>query len=94
MSHDRNVDGGMVNLGNAIDGRKGREIAVVSAAIYNKGLEWYAYACWDEPGECVRPSIQQYTCVLEMKCGGSMYADYSLFALMMPARLNLASSRA
>ena len=44
MSPDRNVDGDMVSLGNVIDGRKGREIAVVSAAIYSKGLEWYAYA--------------------------------------------------
>ena len=38
---DRNVDVEMVNLGMTIDGRKGREIAVVSEAVYNKGIEYY-----------------------------------------------------
>lgn len=90
MSPDRNVDGDMVNLGSVIDGRKGRETTVAAPAIYNKGLEWYTYACWDEPGECSRPSIQQYTCVLELKCCGSMYADYSLFA---PHDVRTAKSR-
>ena len=54
MTPDRNVDGEMVNLGNTIDGRKGREIPVVSTAVYNKGLEWYFYACWEEPDEDIR----------------------------------------
>ena len=75
---DRNVDGDMVNLGATIDGRKGREISVVSESVFKKGLEYYAYACLGEPSEDVRPSIQQYACVFEMKRCGSMYADYSL----------------
>ena len=36
MTPDRNVDGDMVNLGNTIDGRKVRDIPVVSIAVYNK----------------------------------------------------------
>ena len=48
LNPDRNVDGDMVNLGNAVDGRKGREIAVVSTSVYNRGVEYYAYAMWED----------------------------------------------
>lgn len=36
MTPDRNVDEDMVNLGATIDGRKGREILVVSTVVYNR----------------------------------------------------------
>ena len=35
---------------------------------------------WEEPNEKIRPSIQQFTCVLAFKEVGSMYADYGVFA--------------
>ena len=70
----------MVNLGNVIDGRKSREIPVASSDVYNRGMEWYARACWEEPDEAIRPSIGQYTCILEMMRCGSAYADLSLLA--------------
>lgn len=73
---------------------KGREIAVASEAVYNKGLEWYDHACWDEAAEEIRPSIQQYTCVLELKHCGSMYADYSLLARTMFVPASPVSSKA
>ena len=54
MNPDQNVDGDMVNLGNVIDGRKGREIPVVCTDVYNRGLEWYAQACF-----CASEDIQR-----------------------------------
>ena len=59
---------------------KGREIPVISESVYNKGLEYYKYAMWEVPNEKIRPSIQQFTCVIAFKEAVSMYADYSVFA--------------
>ena len=87
---DRNADGDVVNLGTTIDGRKGRDITVVCEAVYYRGIEYYAYACWDEPSEDIRPSIQQSTCILELKRCGSMYADFSL---MTPHNVRTSKSR-
>ena len=53
---------------------------MVSTSVYNRGLEYYAYAMWEEPDESIRPSIQQFACILAFKEAGSMYADYSVFA--------------
>ena len=63
LNPDRSVDGDVVNLGYTIDGRKGREIPVISESVYNRGLEYYKYAMWEEPNEKIRPSIQQFTCL-------------------------------
>ena len=90
MSPDRNVDGDTVNLGNVIDGRRAREISLVSPAVYNRGVEYHHWACWGELEESIHPSMQQYTCVLEMKRCGAMHADYSLFA---PHDVRTAKSR-
>ena len=90
MTPDRNGDGDVVNLGATIDGRKGRDITVVSEAVYYKGIEYYVNACWAEPSEDIRPSIQQSACILELRRCGSLYVDFSL---MTPHDVRTSKSR-
>ena len=80
LNTDRNVDGEMVQLGNTIDDRKGREIPVISVSVYNRGLERYEKICYQEPPTHIRPSLNQFTCILALKAEGSMYVDLSVFA--------------
>jgi len=90
MNPLHNVDGEMVNMGTTLDGQSSREIPVIATDVYNRGLEYYRWCCWEEPDESIRPSIEQFTCVLEGKRCMSMYCDYSSFA---PHDVRIAKSR-
>ena len=76
----RNVNGEMVNMGDTLDGRSTRLVPVLDVSVFNRGLEHYKYMCWGEPPEDIRPSLAQFSAVMEGKRMKSMYCDYANFA--------------
>lgn len=69
------------------------EIPLCSPDVSNKEIEKYNYACWGEPEEGTRPSMQQHTAILELLSHGSCYVDLGLFHPITSERIGLTDGR-
>ena len=70
-----------VHLNTTVDSARVREVPLIADYVFARGLEWYKYYHnGDEPPFHERPSIQQFTAMLELircRCG---YVDLGLLA--------------
>lgn len=64
---------GTVHLNTTVDSSQVRTIPIIADDVYNRGLEWYAHHKYLDPPMEIRPSIHQFTAILELLRNRSMY---------------------